>query len=183
VFTLMMAPTPGDDSARSATPENLVLLMRGLTRAVQQYLPARAKQAGLNPLDFLALVRVAEPPGMTGAQLAHALGTSSSAVTGIADRLQDSGLILREADPSDRRLVVLTATPEGRDVIERALGPLLTRLATIVDTFEPDERAIAARFMGQVADALGEATGARPNGRRAPSANSGAGRPPATRRR
>jgi hypothetical protein len=60
-------------SATVATPEE-VLRLRGLTRAIQDFLVAEAKKHGLTPTEFVALVRTANGDPVTGAHLAHALG-------------------------------------------------------------------------------------------------------------
>jgi DNA-binding MarR family transcriptional regulator len=46
-------------------------------------------------------------------ELADALGTGVSTVTGVVDRLVDHGFVMREEDPRDRRVVVVRLTPAG----------------------------------------------------------------------
>lgn len=52
-------------------------------------------------------------------ELAHRLGVTNSTATGQVDRLVELGLLLRHEDPSDRRQVVVTATSEGEEALER----------------------------------------------------------------
>jgi DNA-binding MarR family transcriptional regulator len=61
-----------------------------------------------------ALSTVAEQPGCTMGALARDLGIRVNAATGLADRLVHQGLLEREADPDDRRLVRLRLTESGR---------------------------------------------------------------------
>jgi len=61
-----------------------------------------------------ALSMVAEQPGSTMGGLARSLGIRINAATGLADRLVHQGLLEREADPDDRRLVRLRLTESGR---------------------------------------------------------------------
>jgi DNA-binding MarR family transcriptional regulator len=125
-----------------------------LTRAVQDFLAARAKERGLGTTDFIALVRASEGDGVTGAQLARAFGMRSSSVTGLADRLEAKGLIARRPHPTDRRTVLLHPTRRGRQTVTRALGPLLESLTTLADEFDASERATIAAFLDRIAEAL-----------------------------
>ncbi|MEU0250093.1 MarR family transcriptional regulator [Streptomyces sp. NPDC006235] len=49
-------------------------------------------------------------------RLAQRLKCEPSNVTGIVDRLEARGLVERQPDPTDRRVKVAAATPEGRRV-------------------------------------------------------------------
>ena len=66
---------PGREN--DASTEAIVNQLRGLTRDTQDLLAARAKQQGLRAPDLIALIRIADGPGMTGAQLSAALGMRS----------------------------------------------------------------------------------------------------------
>ncbi|MBV9942337.1 MAG: MarR family transcriptional regulator [Solirubrobacterales bacterium] len=136
------------------TPEEMVLRLRGVTRGIQDFLAAEAKEHGLTSTEFVALIRTADGDRMTGAHLAHALGMRSSSVTGLADRLEARGLITRRAHPSDRRSVVLQATRSGRAVVNRALGPLLEQLLRVARELESDERAAVAACLERIDDVL-----------------------------
>ena len=49
-------------------------------------------------------------------RIAQKLKCEPSNVTGIVDRLESRGLVERRPDPTDRRVKVAAATPEGREV-------------------------------------------------------------------
>jgi DNA-binding MarR family transcriptional regulator len=136
------------------TPEQMVLRLRGLTRAIQDFLAAEATKNGLSSTEFVALIRTANEDRVTGAQLAHALGMRSSSVTGLADRLEARGLITRRAHPSDRRAVVLQATRRGRAVVNRAIGPLLEQLLGVTRELESEERAAVVAFLDRIDEVL-----------------------------
>jgi DNA-binding MarR family transcriptional regulator len=62
----------------------------------------------LNALD--------ETPVRTQAALAEAIGADKSRIIGTLDELQGAGLIERTPDPDDRRVRLLSITPQGRRV-------------------------------------------------------------------
>ncbi|HEX5498978.1 MAG TPA: MarR family transcriptional regulator [Thermomicrobiales bacterium] len=49
---------------------------------------------------------------------ADALGISRSTATGLVDRFESRGLVTREADAGDRRVVSIGLTPRGQEALE-----------------------------------------------------------------
>jgi DNA-binding MarR family transcriptional regulator len=75
----------------------------------------------LGQFDILATLRRQGPSGrMTPTQLMKSVMLSSGGMTNRLDRLEAAGWIRREADPADRRGVVVGLTPSGRALIEAA---------------------------------------------------------------
>jgi len=128
----------------------MVEQMRQIVRSVQALLADSAMGAGLNERDFQALVRIVEAAGLSGAELGRILGMTSSSVTELADRLQNAGMITRTRSPSDRRLVVLKPTARGKRVIDRALGPTLAAMDTVLDGLADTELGVVSHFLDQV---------------------------------
>jgi DNA-binding MarR family transcriptional regulator len=52
-------------------------------------------------------------------ELVARLGVTLPTVSGVVDRLVDRGLIVRRADPSDRRRVFVGITPAGAELLDR----------------------------------------------------------------
>jgi DNA-binding MarR family transcriptional regulator len=51
--------------------------------------------------------------------IASSLGIAVSTATGIVDNLVKKELVIRGADPEDRRLVICTLSPQGQETISR----------------------------------------------------------------
>lgn len=85
---------------------------------------AVAERLGLNLTDFSAMIMLADRGPMSASQIAEATGLSSGAVTGVVDRLERSGWVVRESDPADRRRVVVRAALERRGEVEELYRPL-----------------------------------------------------------
>jgi DNA-binding MarR family transcriptional regulator len=80
-------------------------------------------------------------------ELADALGVGVSTLTGIVDRLVDHGLVLREEDPHDRRVVVGRLTPRGVDLVDRLIIATRDRITTVLAELSLDDlRLIASAF-------------------------------------
>jgi DNA-binding MarR family transcriptional regulator len=58
-------------------------------------------------------------------QLGRMVGIDPATMFGVAGRLARRGLVSPSVDPNDARLVLLTLTPTGRDIVEqmKARGP------------------------------------------------------------
>ena len=70
------------------------------------------------------LLRIGRTPGQTVpmTQLAEMVLFSSGGVSKLADRMERAGLIHREPSPTDRRSLLATLTPAGREILDRALA-------------------------------------------------------------
>jgi len=60
----------------------------------------------------------------TVTEVAAHVHLSPSTVVGIIDRLEEKGLVNRERDTTDRRVVTLTATDRGSKLIEETPHPV-----------------------------------------------------------
>ncbi len=68
-------------------------------------------------LRVLLALHTAGPSSMT--DIAAILGVSLPTTSGVIDKMVKKGLVAREADPSDRRLVICHLSEEGQGVISR----------------------------------------------------------------
>lgn len=141
--------------------------MRRSTRAIESYLVAQARASGLGLLEFLILIRAAEPDGVSARDAGRAFGLTTSTMTGIADRLQRDGLVQRRPHPTDRRVLVLRASARGRRTVQDAGGPLLLEIEQLATQLGAEQRAALGGFLDRATALISEHTrAARP----APSA-------------
>lgn len=101
--------------------------------------------------DVLAtLRRTGEPYELSPGALAASMMLSSGGTTARLDRLEKAGLIRRRPSPTDRRGVLVALTPQGREVVDGAVGAGLARQQRLLAHLSP-----AAQR--QLADLLREA--------------------------
>ena len=62
---------------------------------------------------YIVLTALVEQPVRTQAALAQAIRADKSRIIGVLDELQERGLIHRQPDEADRRVHLLSLTPEG----------------------------------------------------------------------
>ncbi|MEW6727323.1 MarR family winged helix-turn-helix transcriptional regulator [Desulforudis sp. 1088] len=75
---------------------------------------------GITMSQFMVCKRVGVHGRVKVSTLADDLGVSLSAITAAADRLVEMRLLGRQRDEQDRRLVWLTLTPEGEEMLQNA---------------------------------------------------------------
>jgi DNA-binding MarR family transcriptional regulator len=89
---------------------------------------------------YAVLTALDDTPVRTQAALADAIGADKSRIIGTLDELQDSGLIERTPDPSDRRVRLLSITPKGRRVRRSVRKGIRAHEDRILATLPPADR-------------------------------------------
>ncbi len=88
-----------------------------------------------------ALFIVARHGPLSVGELAEATHASLASTSSLADRLVRSGHLAREADPADRRRVLLVASDEGHQLVERMMARFRERFDRLVERMTPEGRA------------------------------------------
>jgi len=78
-----------------------------------------ADQLGLTPRQAHAVAALAESGPSRMKPLAEKLGVTTGTLTIMADRLENLGLLVRSADPADRRATTIALTDRGREAFVR----------------------------------------------------------------
>jgi DNA-binding MarR family transcriptional regulator len=115
-----MSETTGEASATSdASAPNLLAgrLRLSMVRLSRQLRRMDPNDLTVTQLSALATVVRCGPLGV--GQLAEIEGLPSPAATRLADKLEEAGLVTRQANPADRRGVQIVATAEGTELLER----------------------------------------------------------------
>jgi DNA-binding MarR family transcriptional regulator len=82
--------------------------------ALMSHQPLRTADWGdMTMAQGRVLMAVAYGPGCTMSELASRLGVGVSAATGLVDRLVERGVLERDSDPGDRRVVRVRMSPAG----------------------------------------------------------------------
>ena len=104
-------------------------MLNDVARMLRTYADHKAAQFGITRAQWAVLVRLDRSEGLKQSELAEILDLQPISLTRLLDRLCESGLIERRADPVDRRAKRLFLTPAARPLIEK-LGALGEELMT-----------------------------------------------------
>ncbi len=101
-----------------------------LLRLKRQYEAQLSDQQGIKPRDLSVLRFLVEKGPATVSQIQTFLHNSPSTASALIAQLEEAGLVRRKRYPDDNRVVIVSLTPAGQQVIEQTpLGglPLLRR--------------------------------------------------------
>ncbi len=107
------------------------LLIKNTWQKLGRYYNQRLAKYDLTVPKALLLLEIAPDSGRTPGFLASRLNLENSSMTGLLDRLEKKGLLVREPNPNDRRGILVFLTPEGvqaRDTIKFLVEELDSKL-------------------------------------------------------
>lgn len=91
------------------------------------------------------------PEPHTPAELADLSHVTRATMTGLVDTLERDGLVTREPDPKDRRMMAVNLTEKGRLLLQKILPQHFKRMAWLMSPFTESER---KTFVGLLAKVL-----------------------------
>jgi DNA-binding MarR family transcriptional regulator len=134
--------------------DQIVAAIRRIIRAVDLHSRQLLDEYGLTAPQLTALrelERIGETPAGV---LARAIHLSQPTLTGILDRLERRGLILRTRDGQDRRTVNVNVTPAGRDLLGRAPHLLQERFLNELEQLREWERTLMLSSLQRIAEMM-----------------------------
>jgi DNA-binding MarR family transcriptional regulator len=133
------AQRPDLDPSPMATFTRLWRAARVAEDEIQRVLAGHDLEPGW--FDVLATLRRAGAPHrLSAGTLARDLVMTTGGMTKRLDRLEAAGLVERSADPADRRGVLVTLTPKGLTVVDRAVEDHLRNEAGLLEALSERER-------------------------------------------
>jgi DNA-binding MarR family transcriptional regulator len=137
---------PELDPSGLAVVGRIIVIAQHLERSVGVALEPFGLSLG--QFDILATLRRQGPDGkLTPTQLMKSVMLSSGGMTNRIDRLEQSGLLKREEDPSDRRGVVVGLTPKGRLLIDAAAAARFDEANKSLQQLDKKERLQLAKLL------------------------------------
>ncbi|MFG2003183.1 MarR family winged helix-turn-helix transcriptional regulator [Spirillospora sp. NPDC048911] len=150
----MTSVTPGGD-------RRAIVSIRETLRELSLQLSLLNRQVGAHlelkdvDLDCLDLVNAHGP--LTPSALARRAGLHPATLTGVLDRLERGGWVVRERDPEDRRAVQVRAVRERNAELLGLFAGMNASLDQICGGYEQAELELIAGFLRRTADAGVEA--------------------------
>jgi DNA-binding MarR family transcriptional regulator len=147
-------------SSESAVPHD----RKRLTSSIKQSLRALSIQLsllnhqvserlGLNDVDLDCLDLVNRFGPLSPSALAQRASLHPATMTGVLDRLERGGWVVRERDPSDRRAVVIRALRDRNAELVRLYGGMNSSMSDICASYSVAELATLADFLRRTVEA------------------------------
>ena len=115
---------------------------------------AVAEQLGLNITDHKCLDYILQKNGVTAGEIARVTGPTTGAVTGVIDRLVRAGFVQRQADPGDRRKVIVVPLPGRLPEICRLFEGLGHNMGRMMSRYSARESAVIIDFMKRAGEIM-----------------------------
>lgn len=147
-------------SGASPSREELIAaLSRGVSRVgvhAVMFHQVVAEKLGLGATDSRALNILGEMGPLSAGELAEATGLTTGAVTGMVDRLEQGGWVRREADPRDRRKVIIhpVADPDRDRAVEGLFESLGRSFGQLAQKYDERELALVLDFVSSATEMM-----------------------------
>jgi DNA-binding MarR family transcriptional regulator len=102
------------------------------------------------------------PQPCTPAGLAEMAGVARATMTGLIDTLERDGLVKREPDPVDRRMMFVHLTPAGQELLAQVLPPHFQQISTLLEPLNEAERKTLVKLLAKIVRSSRAAVAAAP---------------------
>jgi MarR family transcriptional regulator, organic hydroperoxide resistance regulator len=131
-------------------PYNLGYKIKLVSQLMYRNFLEQLEPYGLTPFHYLVLCCLWEEDGLSTSGIADKLKQLGATLTGVVDRMEDRKLVYRERDASDRRIIRIWLTDEGR-ALQTVLLPLAAEtLQQATANISEADQATAMKVLGQI---------------------------------
>lgn len=108
---------------------------------------------GLKPSDMMLLMKMFEMSAageeLSVSNLSLAMGVSKPFVTNALNGLMKEGLVERETDQTDRRMVMITVTQKGKEQMEKAKQHFMSGIRGLAEQLGEERSLLLAELLGE----------------------------------
>lgn len=132
---------------RSELIRELDWALRDLSTSAVVSASAIAQRVGMGANDLKCAELLVRKGPMTAGQLAEDSGLTTGAITGVVDRLERAGWARREADPADRRKVVIHPGPQDSGALTGLYDTYAAELTDLLRKYDVAELSVILGFV------------------------------------
>jgi DNA-binding MarR family transcriptional regulator len=133
--------------SRTEIIENLDWRLRALTTSAVLAASSIAQKVGLGANDLRCAKILVRRGPMSAGELGEIAGLTTGAITGIVDRLEKAGWAKREADPHDRRRVMIYPGPQDTATITGLYDSYMESLTKLLEDYSDSELSLLTEFL------------------------------------
>ncbi len=124
--------------------------IRKLVRSVYLESSRISRQYGLTGAQSALLRTLLSEGSMSSVDLSRQLYVTPSNITGIIDRLEKKGLVHRDRQPKDRRVVLIRLTEKGLELSRQLPDPIEKKIIEQLADLQEDHVQLLAMAMNQI---------------------------------
>ena len=133
-------PTLRAPEARRLDAERLADIFTVLQRCFMLNLSKELSRGNVSFPQYCLLGFLREQKELTMTEIAHRMGHSTAAATGLIDRLENIGHVRRTHGKDDRRKVLVEITASGAALVAEVRDDMVSNLLKMMEMLEPDEQ-------------------------------------------
>jgi DNA-binding MarR family transcriptional regulator len=141
------------EQVTSSPMAEILQLIDELEKRFRQFQEFTLKEANLTIPQYYILSLLSEKDGRPFKELADALACTRATVTGIVDTLEKKELVTRNANPDDRRSLLVRLTDKGRSLVQATPGLEMT-FGSCCDVLSPEEGRELSRLLRKLSNLL-----------------------------
>jgi DNA-binding MarR family transcriptional regulator len=146
-----------EDRHRVAASDELGRSFKALLAAVRRLRGRETRRHdGLSNAQYGLLFGLCEQTELSSSELACAADLSPGTATEMLEGLAAAGLVLRQRSERDRRVVLVSLTPRGRNLVQERRAQLQPRWRAALAQFSDEELRIAAAVLERLRDMFDE---------------------------
>ncbi|NIJ39014.1 DNA-binding MarR family transcriptional regulator [Sphingopyxis panaciterrae] len=130
--------------------ETIGFLLNDTARMFRRAFNARTRDSGITALQSRVLTYLARYPGIRQGPLAELIEVEPITLSRMIDRLEESGLVERRADPTDRRAWQLHLTAQAEPLLDNLRQTAKAVVAEATEGLSDAERDELARLVERV---------------------------------
>jgi DNA-binding MarR family transcriptional regulator len=108
---------------QASDPVSVLKLFRVIFQSINRHSFEVEQKAGVGGAQLWALAEISGRPRITVTELAKAMSIHQSTASNLLEKLESQNYIARNRSDEDRRVVLLTLTPRGEEILDKAPLP------------------------------------------------------------
>ena len=100
--------------------DNVMIALRKIIQAIDMNSKKLVKRVGLTGPQLVILQEISSFGEVTAGEIARAVSLSQATVTGILERMEKRGLLVRQRSDHDKRRIMVRITESGKQVLKDA---------------------------------------------------------------
>lgn len=145
-------PTHYRGTAEEVLALNTFIKLQRATISLEARLAHRRTMTDITATQFGVLEALYHLGPMCQGEISTKLLKSGGNITLVVDNLEKQGLVQREREPHDRRMIVVSLTPAGRELISQLFPKHLAAIVEEMSILTPEEQ----QLLGDLCRKLGK---------------------------
>jgi DNA-binding MarR family transcriptional regulator len=124
---------------RDVAISEIMQSLRRIIKSLQDYSQTVCSHFGITGPQLWALKTISKRGNLSLGELSEEMCLHPSTVTGVVDRLEKKGYVVRDRTEKDRRVINVQLTPKGKSIAKKAPNPVQGKMIYGLRKFKKDQ--------------------------------------------